>query len=131
MFVILAFPFFILHTNSHFEHSQSFCPFKMLTGLPCPGCGITKSLVAIYQGEFLKSLQFHIFGILVMALCWIGIGTLTTEIITKKEYFNHILYSKKIAYTLAVILIIYHIVRLSFFIYQNSFSQILQESIWR
>lgn len=31
------------------------CPFKALTGIDCPGCGFQRSLVALLQGDFIKS----------------------------------------------------------------------------
>lgn len=130
MLIILAFPFFILKTNPDFEHSQSFCPLKMLTGLPCPGCGITKSFVSIYQGELLKSLSFHIFGFFIMFLSAAALIILPLEIITGKEFFNNILYNRRFAYFLALILIAYHFVRIIIFIANHSFTQILQESVW-
>jgi hypothetical protein len=30
----------------------AFCLFKAATGLPCPGCGVTRSIVAILRGDF-------------------------------------------------------------------------------
>jgi hypothetical protein len=44
------------------------CYFRNLTGLPCPGCGITRSLCAIAKGELLQSFQYHIFGPLVFLI---------------------------------------------------------------
>lgn len=113
------------------ENGQSLCPFKMLSGFPCPSCGITKSLVYCYHGDLYQSMHYHIFGPFVILFCIITIIVLTTEIITKKEYFNDILFSKKLAYALAVFLIVYHLVRLVYFLKDNSLEEILKQSIWR
>jgi len=128
--VILAFPCFIMATNSHIETSQSICPMKMLTGLPCPGCGITKSLVFAYRGEIYKSLSYHIFGFPAILACIITIFVLSMELITGKEYFQNILYSRRLTYFLAFVLGGYHLVRTVIFILQHSLTDILRESIW-
>jgi hypothetical protein len=41
----------------------SFCPFKVLTGLPCPGCGLTRSTVTLLHGDLSASLYFHPLGV--------------------------------------------------------------------
>jgi Protein of unknown function (DUF2752) len=38
------------------------CPFRLLTGLPCPGCGMTRSLVSLAHGDLIGSLFFHPLG---------------------------------------------------------------------
>ena len=35
------------------------CPFKKLTGYDCPGCGFQRSLIALLQGNFQKSLHYY------------------------------------------------------------------------
>ena len=40
------------------EHLLS-CPFKSLTGVDCPGCGIQRSLVALFQGHLDSSLKLY------------------------------------------------------------------------
>lgn len=117
--------------DNHLETAQSLCPLKMLTGFPCPGCGITKSLVYFYEGDLWRSLTFHLFGPFVMLFSLATIVVLTTELITKKEYFNDYLYNKKTAYFVATILVVYHIIRLVYFIKTNDFDSILKQSIWR
>lgn len=36
------------------------CPVNTLCGLYCPGCGITRSIVALYEGDILLSLRSNI-----------------------------------------------------------------------
>ncbi len=38
------------------------CPFHALTGLPCPGCGLTRSVLALLHGNFAQSIALHPFG---------------------------------------------------------------------
>ena len=129
----LMVPFFLMFFNddNHLETDQSLCPFKMITGFPCPGCGITKSLVYFYQGDFYKSISYHILGPFVIAFSIVSIVILSMELITKKEYFNTVMYNKRLAYSLGIFLVGYHIIRLIFFINNNSLDSILKESIWR
>lgn len=132
-FITLIFPFFLLFFNhdNHLETAQSLCPFKMLTGFPCPGCGITKSMVYFYEGEVLKSVYYHILGPIVIAFCVLTIVILTTELITKKDYFNKLFFNKKLGYGLGVFLAAYHFIRIIYFIKNNSIDEILHQSIWR
>jgi hypothetical protein len=121
---------FFNHGN-HLETAQSLCPFKMLTGFPCPGCGITKSMVYFYEGDIVKSLYYHILGPFVILFSIVTLFVLTTELITKKEYFNKLLFNKKIAYGLAIFLGVYHLLRIIYFVTSNSYDEILKQSIWR
>lgn len=51
------------------------CPFRGATGLPCPGCGITRSMTLATHGRFAESWRMHPFGgvillLLVALVCW-------------------------------------------------------------
>jgi ABC-type amino acid transport system permease subunit len=129
----LAIPYFIMlqNDNRNIEAEQSLCPFKLLTGFPCPGCGITKSLIFFYEGDFLKSIYYHLFGPFTFLFCILAIVVLTAELVNKKEYFQNVFYSKKIAYCLGYILAIYHLTRLIYFISTNNIDNILRQSIWQ
>ena len=35
------------------------CPFHWLTGLNCPGCGLTRGFHALFQGDVLTALHFN------------------------------------------------------------------------
>jgi len=127
----LLVPYLIMLSDAHVERSQSVCPFKLLTGLPCPGCGITKSIISLYKGDVMNSLSYHIFGPFVILFCLVSLAVLITELITKKEYFNNLFYSSRLAYTLGFILASYHITRLTMLFAHSSMTDILKESIWR
>lgn len=126
----LVIPFIIMYTDPHVESSQSICPMKLLTGLPCPGCGITKSFISLYKGDIIKSLSYNFLGPLAVFLCFATIIVLMIEIITGREYFNRVLYSKKVAIIAGISLGIYHLFRTIYFISTHTFVEILSESIW-
>lgn len=39
------------------------CPFRVLTGLDCPVCGISRSLVFAFHGQWRASYLMHMWGI--------------------------------------------------------------------
>ena len=38
------------------------CPVRSAIGIPCPGCGMTRSCLALAQGEFVSAWKFHPFS---------------------------------------------------------------------
>lgn len=38
------------------------CPFAKLTGLPCPGCGMTRAMMAMLHGDWLLVMRLHPFA---------------------------------------------------------------------
>lgn len=44
------------------------CPSRELLGLPCPGCGMTRSIMLILRGHFRESWQLQPFGYAWLAL---------------------------------------------------------------
>ena len=58
-------------------HLPSVCPFYNLTGLPCPGCGLTRAFVCLGHGRFWEALHWHPLAALVYALfvfLWLRTG---------------------------------------------------------
>jgi hypothetical protein len=41
---------------------QIFCPFLSLSGLPCPFCGLTRSLTSLLDGDISQAIWFHPLG---------------------------------------------------------------------
>jgi hypothetical protein len=38
------------------------CPFHALTGLPCPGCGLTRAAVECLHGHWGEAVRWHVMG---------------------------------------------------------------------
>ncbi|MCP9882564.1 DUF2752 domain-containing protein [Cyanobium sp. Alchichica 3B3-8F6] len=49
------------------------CPVRQLTGIPCPTCYLTRSVLATLQGDLAQALHWHAFGPLLVALT-VGLG---------------------------------------------------------
>jgi hypothetical protein len=50
------------------EDGPVICPFRLVTGLPCPGCGLTRSWVYLTHGQWRDSFAAHPFGWLLAAV---------------------------------------------------------------
>ena len=90
------------------------CPFHLLTGYPCPVCGITRSFVYFAHGKFSDSFAYHPLGpLLFVALL---IYTLTTgfnlRIFTASQTLIHRV-EKSTLLVLAAIMILVWVFRIS------------------
>ena len=90
------------------------CPVRTLTGLQCPGCGLTSGCRALVQGDWQAALQHHWFAP-IFALFWIlvAIGLFLPEPFREK-YLNYAKASERHTYwpiLLGVSLIIYALTR--------------------
>jgi uncharacterized protein DUF2752 len=68
-------PLFLLASVFLPPHGLGFdvCLTHRLTGLPCPGCGLTRSITSLTHGQFQSAEAYHPFGIVIylvlVALC--------------------------------------------------------------
>ncbi len=35
------------------------CPFRLVTGIPCPGCGMTRAVLAACRGDMTAAFAYH------------------------------------------------------------------------
>lgn len=42
------------------------CTFRSVTGIPCPGCGLLRSMVSAMHGDVAKSLEYHRLGLVTL-----------------------------------------------------------------
>ena len=58
----------ILHVTGVFSADRIggampfFCPFKALTGIPCPGCGMTRAMLSLTKGDFRGAFGYNPFS---------------------------------------------------------------------
>ena len=51
------------------------CGFRLLTGIPCPGCGGTTAFVLSTQGRFTEAIRAHVAGAVLAPLCCVAGAT--------------------------------------------------------
>ena len=124
-------PLLLLQFAPEAEFGQSICPHKLLTGFPCPGCGITRSIMSLWRGDLAGSLSYHVFGLPLVIACVLGIVIMAIELRTGRELFHSVLFNKRLAYAAGSVLAGYHVVRLWQFVASHNLDGILRESIWR
>lgn len=83
------------------------CPIKEITGLYCPGCGITRMLQAILQLNFYQAFRYN--PLLFISLPFFIFFTVEGIITKKDPLYNKI--PNKILITIIIIFIIYGILR--------------------
>ena len=77
------------------------CPMQNIFGLPCPACGITRSMSSLLSLDIWHSFRYHPLGIIVFA-------AIITAIIVNQSDFLYIRIYKKVS--------IYHLLIVSFII---------------
>ncbi|MGK6352079.1 DUF2752 domain-containing protein [Parapedobacter sp. DT-150] len=55
----LAWAFCSLEGLSWLQNFLLPCPFKLITGIDCPGCGFQRSLIALAQGHWAESYRLY------------------------------------------------------------------------
>lgn len=61
------------------------CIFKHATGIACPSCGSTRSVISISQGNFFEALQTNPLGFIIAAILLAGPLWLLADIALKKD----------------------------------------------
>ena len=73
------------YRNISNESDFGVCLFKQVTGIPCPSCGSTRSVLSLLRGDFAGALFWNPFGILIMLILIISPAWMIYDIVLRKE----------------------------------------------
>ena len=51
-----------LYLKNYYSLPGISCPFRQITGVPCPTCFLTRSTCLAFQGDLENSFKMHLFG---------------------------------------------------------------------
>ena len=99
--------YFILNVTISFSVP---CLFHEITGLYCPGCGITRMIIAIYKLDFYQAFRYNpLVFIMLPFIVFLVVDYIHKKIVNKKPVYQHI--NDKIWYAVIIIFILYGILR--------------------
>lgn len=78
----------LLATANPHEHHFSLCPLANLGITWCPGCGLGRSISALFHGQLSESLSFHWLGLPALLLMVYRMIQLSTTWIKGNKKFN-------------------------------------------
>jgi hypothetical protein len=61
------------------------CLFKRVTGIPCPSCGSTRSVLSILKGDFISALFWNPFGVIIMSILVLAPLWITYDVVSQKD----------------------------------------------
>ncbi len=62
------------------------CLFRLMTGLPCMGCGMTRAIVAAAHGDFHSAFAWHPMGLALFLALWGGAVFVAYELVTHRLF---------------------------------------------
>ena len=103
------------------------CPFFRLTGVPCPGCGLSRATTLFLKGDLTGSLRFHAFApVFLFAIIALILSVLLPKSIIQPAISRAELIERKTGLTVLILggLILYWLARLLFL--QSAFVQLIR-----
>jgi hypothetical protein len=72
------------HYSTSYGHHTT-CPFKLMTGVPCPGCGMGRATIALFKGDLTASLYSNILCIPFTIVVWTLVFWMVIDLIRRRE----------------------------------------------
>lgn len=101
--------------NRGYQISWLVCPLRSLTGIPCPVCGMTRSIMAAVRGDWLAAIDHHAFGLLLVLILLVAALHCLLELGVQRRiraFYGRWLGDRRWQLGLLSGLLIYYIVRL-------------------
>lgn len=93
------------------------CPFRAITGLLCPGCGMTRAFCALGHGEFRKALSFNAVSPLLFLsfiVVWVGAAATLLKLDRVSRAVNRLRPSANASMLILALVVGWWVVRLAF-----------------
>ena len=84
---------------------HSFCPVRILLGLPCPGCGMTRAAFCLFTGHPAEAMQYH--ALVIPWVLYVLYRLCFRYVLMKKPRFDKVLLT-----ALCVVTLIYYLYRM-------------------
>jgi hypothetical protein len=98
------------------------CYFRSMSGLPCPGCGLTRSGAHLLRGHLAQSIGYHPFGLLIfppmVVLALVGLAPRPWREAVRRELAERRWGLEMVFWVVGVSLIIFGLVR-CFWVWQG------------
>src|SRR6476620_9396385 len=87
------------------------CPFRFLTRIPCPGCGMSCSFLSIARGDLHQAVFYNLFGPVLFAIFLLAVIHIALELTTGhkiKTFYTQLWTHKKLKSLSFKFILIYH-----------------------
>ena len=94
------------------QHSFFFpCPFKLITGYHCPGCGSQRAIHQLLHGDIVSAFQFNPLMVLTLPILIYGLGITAWNFINSTQYRVKLFYNSFFIYGYFGLVAIYWVFR--------------------
>lgn len=87
------------------------CPFHLLTGLYCPGCGSQRALSSLLHGEFLQATRFNVLMVASLPLLFYSALVQVINKTTGNTFIQKIFYSSLFVRIVLIIILVFWVLR--------------------
>lgn len=91
------------------------CPLRHFTGLPCPTCGMSRSIAAAVRGDLATAVDYHLFGPVLLAVAAIATLESMLELSRRRplpQPWSAILLRPKVYQGFWAVFLLYYVFRL-------------------
>ncbi len=111
-------------------NSLVLCPLRAVTGIPCPSCGLTRSLAHLERGHWAEALKFHPFSPLIFVLALALFFLLVLELATHKAIIFNPLKNRRSVYLLFAVVVVFQVARTAVFFANGGWEVFWRENIF-